>query len=201
MRFLLVLLCLAAPANAVTFHLTGAKLDTCTSYVWIGNEPDPTPCIGKSMSFDGTVRVKNRLVRDLTDTWVFSELADPSLFQNAQVVGLKALKVRLGFKWRGERNFGLHFNQSGDLDQWWLTSAQIGGTRWFEAASYGSHALTDTYALDGSAGTMTRARTAVAGPIPATAPVPLPAAVWLLLAGLALLAYAGRPLTAFHEPV
>jgi hypothetical protein len=180
MRLLIVLLLLAAPANAVTYRLTGSSLDACVSHVYASpeaQEPDPTPCIGKvGKSFDGRVTLPDRLAKG----WVFSQLADPSLFPGAAIVPLSAVRVNLRFRWQGSRSFAMHFDDAGNLDTWWFTTRGKWGTN--EAASSGIHIARPTFFANGSGGAMvaqSAARKAVAA---SPSPVPIPAAGWLLLA-------------------
>jgi hypothetical protein len=209
MRFALVLLCLAAPANAVTFHLVGAQIDNCTSNVYLPaagyDDPpvqDPTPCIGKvGMSLDGKLRVIRAAVDGrLRDRWLTlhpGELpplgatgapqepaADETYITNA------ALRVKLGLDWGGtdDHYAGLHFNKWGNIDKWYLGSVIGNGGYTRLTASWGTSATEPEWSGLGAAGKWYKQRTAVAGPVPKVSPVPLPATAGLLLAGLALTA-------------
>jgi hypothetical protein len=203
MRLALVLLCLAAPANAVTFHLVGAQIDTCTSHLSLPGDdyppvPDPTPCIGKvGLSLDGKIKVVRAAVDGkLRDRWLTlhpGELpplgptgapqepdADETYITNA------ALKVRLGLDWGdpADHYAKLHLNKWGNIDRWFLGTVQGLGAYGRETASWATTAHGLEWSGSGPAGKWYKHRTAVAGPVPQVSPVPLPATAWLLLSGL-----------------
>lgn len=196
MRILIVLLLLAAPAEAVTYRLTGSALTSCQSQVTLPDGTlDPAPCIGQvGKSFDGRVRLSRAQLGPLRDRWLYYT---PGLAIDPQMPE-SAFRVRLGFPWEGEKSVGLHFNRWGGLDRWWFTTSREGNTIWNEAAWQGIHASTPEFYATGSPGRWAKVAwrpkaTALAAP----SPVPLPASAWLLIAGLLLmlaLRQAGLPL-------
>lgn len=181
---LVVLLFLSAPAHAITFRLSGAVIDTCTAYDEEGHEQ--IPCrVGQS--FDGVVRVKGRLIDGpLVDRWLYLS-PEPGLHPADQTIGHDALKVRLGFPWKGDRAAGLHFDAAGNLDKWWFTSSRFGNAVWREAAYSGIHILRPNYYATGPSGTMTRVAPAAAARVQ-IAQTPVPPALGLTLLGFLLMA-------------
>lgn len=199
--FLIVSLCLAvaSPAYAVTYRLTGSKIDTCYSHVYLedGQTPDPTPCIGKTGgSFDGRIRlVRSEIDGPLRNRWLYLPPAsDPDLFPTSETLTSDALRVRLGFPWEGDVWAGIHLNKRRQIDKWFFGS--IAGDRQHEATNWGIYTAAPEFTVTGSAGRFSlvpwrpKARTALASAAPpvAPSPVPLPASAWLLMAGLLCLA-------------
>jgi hypothetical protein len=206
MRLALVaLLIVAAPANAVTFHLVGAQTDQCTSKVYLPggfDDPpvlDPAPCVGKEgISLDGRIRVvRSAIDGPLRSRWLSllspgeAPPAVPSL-PGATYITDDALKVRLGLDWGGADHFAaLHFNKWGNIDKWSIGAVRDAGAYDRGTTSFSTYAAGLDYSASGPAGRFYRHRTTVAGPIPVS-PVPLPATAWLLLAGLLATGAASR---------
>jgi hypothetical protein len=194
--FLVLSFLVAAPAQAVTFHLIGATLDTCTSRVFLPGDdfppvPDPTPCNGVvGTSLDGSIEIiRAALTGVLERRWLTlwpDELPPldgltglPILPRSDETfIANSALDVRLGFDWgpKADHFAGLHFDGTGNIDQWFIGTAQNLGAYSRETTSLRTSASGLDFSASGPPGQFVREPV---GP----SPVPLPATAWLLMVG------------------
>lgn len=160
MRFLIVLLLLATPAEALTWRFTGSEITSCAEDV------RGDPCarqIGRS--FDGKIRLDTAGL-DLTDNWLYVGSGTDADLPDG------ALRFRLPGP--GDRYAGLYFSETGALQHWWF--GKIGDGRRLEIASFGLTFSTPRFLAQGPGGRM----------VP-MAHAPVPGAVWLLLTGFLIL--------------
>jgi hypothetical protein len=162
MRLLIVLLLLAAPAEALTWRLTGSEITSCIK----SEEIIRDPCARQfGRSFDGRVRLDPTGL-DLTDNWLYVGSGTNADLPDG------ALRFRL--PGQGDKYAGLYFNEAGTLQHWWL--GKIGDGRRIEVSSFGLVLSTPRFLAQGDGGRMT--------PIATT---PIPPAALMLLTGLVAL--------------
>jgi hypothetical protein len=162
LRLLIVLLLLAAPAEAVTFRLTGSEITSCIK----PDEVRRDPCARQlGRSFDGRVRLDPTGL-DLTDNWLYVGSGTDADLPDG------ALRFRLPGP--GDKYAGLYFNETGALQHWWL--GKIGDGRRLEVSSFGLTFSTPRFLAQGNGGRMV--------PIATT---PIPPAALMLLTGLVAL--------------